>query len=192
MIARCDPCGGPLAVTYRAPRGVVVEHYYCRNGGHVRVDKPALDDLVEAVMLAYLARPDVAERLTAAPNDGSELEAARDAIAEIRSELDALADKVGHGEMSVTFAARAERGLVERLEAAEAREAELSTPSVLRGLITPGADVARRWRAAPMSARREVGRILLAPDVLGELRVTRSPTPGRRADVADRVVWRTT
>ena len=62
---------------------------------------------------------------------------------------------------------------------------------MLRGILGPGDDVAHRWDLAPISARREVARLLLSPELLGELRVTRSPSPGHRTDVADRVVWLT-
>jgi hypothetical protein len=55
----------------------------------------------------------------------------------------------------------------------------------------PGDDIAHRWAAAPISARREVARLVLSPELLGELRVTRSLSPGHRIDVADRVTWRT-
>jgi hypothetical protein len=42
-----------------------------------------------------------------------------------------------------------------------------------------------------MSARRDVARILLAPDVVGELRVTRAPKPGHRVPVHERVTFAT-
>jgi hypothetical protein len=34
-----------------------------------------------------------------------------------------------------------------------------------------------------------VARLLFSLDLLGELRVTRSPTPGRRCPVSERVRW---
>ena len=114
----------------------------------------------------------------------------RTEIAHLRAELDDLADKLGRGEISATLAARSEPQILERLRQAEAREAELSTPSVLRGIMGPGDDVAHRWDLAPISARREVARLVLSPDLLGQLRATRSPSPGHRTDVADRVTWR--
>jgi DNA invertase Pin-like site-specific DNA recombinase len=190
MIARCDPCGGPLAVTYRKDRGPgTPPQYYCRDKGCVRATQADVDDLAEAVMLSYLAEPDRVERLTAGDGDDQALADARAAIAEIRAELDDLADQVGRGDLSATLAARAEPAIRRRLQQAEAHEADLATPPRLRALITPGADVARRWKAAPISARREIARILLTPEILGELRITRSPTPGRPAPITERVVW---
>jgi len=189
MIARCDPCGRPLAAATPKKSGHQ-RAYRCHGKGCVQVDQAALDDYAEAVMLGYLARPDVYEALSRRDTDDVELGVARDEVASIRAELDDLADQVGRGELSATLAGRAEPGITARLKAAEAREAELSTPSVLRGLITPGSDVRRRWKAAPMSTKRSIARILLSPEILGELRVTRSPKPGRPVPVAERVVWR--
>ncbi len=57
--------------------------------------------------------------------------------------------------------ARAEPTLLAEISKLEAREKELSTPSALRGLIEPGADVARRWETTPMSTRRQIARLLL-------------------------------
>ena len=137
-----------------------------------------------------LARPDNVERLVQV-DDSEQLQQVRDEAAAIRAEPDDLADQVGRGDLSATLAARAEPAILKRVRATEAHEAELSTPSTLRGLISPGKDVARRWKAAPMSAKRDVVRLLLTPNGLGELRVTRTPTPGRHAPIDDRVRWRT-
>jgi hypothetical protein len=89
-------------------------------------------------------------RLTADEADDAELASVRDEIAAVRAELDDLADRLGRGEISATLAARAEPRMLDRLRAAEARAADLSTPSALRGLVEPGEDVAARWKAAPM------------------------------------------
>jgi hypothetical protein len=84
----------------------------------------------------------------------------------------------------------AEPKILARLKAAEARERDLSTPSALTGLINPGRSVAQSWAAAPMSARREVARMLLSHTYLGEMLVKPSPTPGERCPVDDRIQWR--
>lgn len=189
MIAKCDVCSGPISARSAKERPDAVQ-YHCHRGGHLRVPYDELNTLAEQVMLAYLSRKDNVDRLTAVEGGGEALQAVRDEVANIRKELDDLGDQVGRGELSVTLAARAEPGILKRLKDAEAREQELSTPSILRGLITPGADVARRWRAVPMEVKREIARILLSPNVLGELRLTRSAKPGQRLPVEERVVWR--
>lgn len=184
MIAKCDVCSGPLAASYRREG----REYQCHEGGHVRVNADGLDDLAEKAIVGYLARDDVAEKITRRDGDDAALEAAKLAVAEIRREADDLADQVGRGTLTATLAARAEPAILARLAAAQARVDELQTPAPLAGYITPGKDAARRWKAAPMSAKREVARLLLAPTYLGEWRVTRSPSPGHRVPVKDRVV----
>lgn len=189
MIALCDVCGGPLAA--RGAKDDRPAQYQCHRATHVRGDYAELNALAEKAMLAYLSRPDNVERLTADAGSDERLEAARLRVAEISAELDDLGDQVGRGELSARIAARAEPAIQRRLEAAQREVEELATPPALRDLISPGTDVARRWKAAPMSAKREVARLLLAPDVLGELRLARAPAPGQRVPVAARVLWRT-
>lgn len=171
MIARCDVCGGPLTRNLKNSR----ETYVCWHGSHVRVGYDDLNTFGENLILEYLSRADQPDALTADRDGGEEISAARDAVAQIRAELDELGDQVGRGEMSPGLAARAEPGILKRLREAEQRERELSTPSALRGLIEPGEQVAKRWAAAPMAVKRQIARIVLAPGYLGQLRVTRSP-----------------
>ena len=194
MIVRCDPCGGPLAVTYRKLRGKVAPaQYFCRDKGCVRVDKAEVDEIAEAAILGYLSRPDNVAQLTADDGNDEALDAARLEVAQLRAELDDMADQLGRGKLSATVVARAEPQILERLRTAERHAQDLATPSALRGLIEPGDDVAQRWHAAPLPAKRRVARMLLAPDVVGELRITRTPTPGpHKAPAIDRIVWATT
>lgn len=187
MIAACDVCAGPLAA--RAGKGGRVDQYTCHRRGCVRIGKAELDELAERAVIAYLSRDDVAETITRRDGDDAELDAAKLAVDEIRAELRDLEQRTARGELSLAFAANVEPGIRERLRLAEARVDELAAPPALAGYITPGRDVARRWRAAPMSARREVARLLLSPAYLGELRVTRSPSPGHRVDAAERVTF---
>jgi DNA invertase Pin-like site-specific DNA recombinase len=196
MIVRCHVCGGPLCATNRKPNGratAAVRQYKCQARGCVRVDADELDTVVTAAVCDYLVRPDNVEWLTRGDSNDGEVGRVRDDIAAIRAELDDLGDKVGRGEVSATLAARAEPAILARLQAAETRENELTTPASLRTFITPGKDVRRRWKAAEMSTRREVLRLLLVPEVLGEVRVTPRPkgwTANERMPVVERVVWR--
>jgi DNA invertase Pin-like site-specific DNA recombinase len=188
MIARCDVCGDVVVATFR-DKGR--RQYQCRGGGHIRIDADDLDTLADAAILTFLTNPANVDKLTDA--DVSEaLAAARAEVAAVSAERDELADRLGRGEVSVALAARAEAGITERLRAAQRRVEELSTPSALRGLIGPGDDVEARWDAAPISARREVVRLLLAPGLVGQLRVQRVArhTGGVRVPVAERVTWR--
>ena len=182
MLARCDVCGSVLTVRYR--RGA--REYACRAGQHTSIGADLLDEFATAAMLAYLAQPEVVAKLRQAPE--GELADVRGKLAAVRAELAELRDAVGAGRHSVGSLIAAEPGLLTRVTGLEQRETELTTPHELAGLMAPGADVAVRWAAAPMSARREVVRLLCVPQVLGELRVQRQP-PGQRGDQLDRVLW---
>lgn len=184
LIAVCDVCGGWLTANYR--RGY--REYECRDSSHVRIVADDLDAYAEQVMCAYLASPDVIAELRAVPDHDGELTKLRADLAEARSELTSLRTAARAGRLSTATLIAVEPGHVARVEALEARERELVTPPAL-STITPGKDVARRWKAAPMSARRQVARLLCSPPILGTLRVGRSPTPGHRAEPEDRVSW---
>jgi hypothetical protein len=187
MIARCGRCEGVLAVAYRGERS----EYFCRTKGCVRIIQADVDQIAEQVMLTYLARPEVIDTLRAGEqHDDRELSAIRDQLATVRARHDDLADAVAAGTLSVVLAARSEPTLLAEIERLEQREKDLATPSALRGLIEPGTDVARRWTTAPMTTRRDIARLLLTPRLIGELRVTPSPTRGPRPIPAEeRIQW---
>jgi site-specific DNA recombinase len=188
-IAVCDKCETPITVSLRHHR----PYYQCRKGC-VKVQVEDIEQFAEDVMLAYLARSDVHQALSRAEADSDALQAVRDELAAARARLAELADAAASGTISIATVARAEPQILATIADLERREAELATPTALHGFITPGADVARRWAAAPMSARREVARLLLASDMIGELRVTPRPPGwpgGRHVPAAERVVWRT-
>jgi hypothetical protein len=186
MIARCDVCGGPLAATFRTEGR---RQYQCHKAGHVRIDADPLDEIAEAALLTYLARPDIAAALVADEGDDEALAEARAALARVRAELEDLIDKVGRGAITAMLAAGAEPKIQARLAEATRQVEELATPSSLRGLIDPVGDVVVQWRAAPMPVRRDIARRLLGTDGLGELRVMRSPSRGHATPAADRVRW---
>jgi DNA invertase Pin-like site-specific DNA recombinase len=185
-IARCGVCGGVLSVANR-DGGL----YVCLRKGCVRITQSDLDELAEQVMLAYLARSDVIETLRRGDDQEShELSQAQDQLAAVRARHDQLADAVAAGTASVAALVRAEPTLLAEIKKWETRVRELSTPSVLRGLIEPGTDVAQRWATAPISTRREIARILLAPEFIGQLRLQPSPRRGRhRTPAHERAEW---
>jgi site-specific DNA recombinase len=189
FIGRCGVCRGKLTVAYRREGGDPL--YVCGGKGCVRITQADLDTLAEQVMLAYLARPDVIDTLRAGDQEGDrELSHVRDQLALLRARHEQLADAVASGTVSVATLIRAEPTLLAEITTLEKREQDLSTPSALRGLIEPGADVARRWQTAPMSTRREIARLLLTPELIGELRLQPSPRRGRhRTPAQDRTHW---
>lgn len=186
MIAVCGVCGGPLAVRYMLNRKAEPD-YWCRNGSHVRVDQAEVDAALTGLVLAFLADRDRYARFAAADTSG-ELREARNALAEAQAAHDDLAANLAAGKLSATLAAKTEPAILARLDAAAKRVAELETPSGLRDLIgDPGGDVAARWDAAPMTARRSVLRLLFS-----RIAVERAPRPGPGVHAVERltVEWR--
>jgi site-specific DNA recombinase len=192
LIAVCDVCGGGLGAGVRR-RGerVGVWELRCRAGNHVTVPEAELDAYAERVMFAYLAREDVAEQLRAAAVSGPELDQVRVELAEVRRQLDELYEQVAARKVSAAALAAIEPRLIAEADQLEARRRELSAPPALAGLIAPGKGARRRWANMPMSAKREVVRILLSPDLIGQLRIARCKVRAQREPVEQRVVWRT-
>jgi DNA invertase Pin-like site-specific DNA recombinase len=187
MIARCDVCDSVLVATYR---DTGVRRYQCRDACHVFIPADDLDAYVEAQMLTFLTRRENVGKVLAGDDDDRALVDARDAQARVRRELDDLIDQVGRGKLSATLAAGAEPAIQARLAEATRLVDELSTPPLLRGLIDPAGDVRAQWKAAPLTVRREIARIVLAPGMRGELRVKRSPVRGHAAPVEQRIDFR--
>jgi DNA invertase Pin-like site-specific DNA recombinase len=182
LIAVCDVCGDGL---------IAVQHhgawiYRCRGKGHVTCPEADLDRHVEKVMFAYLARPDVSAKLAAATATGSDLDRVRDEVAAVRAQLDDLYTQVATRRLTPGALAAVEPRLVAQLETLQRQEVELSAPPALVALIRPGRGAPRRWRALAVPARREVARMLLAPDLLGQVRVGRCPVRGQRCPVEER------
>ncbi|MGH3795048.1 MAG: hypothetical protein ACRDSP_09175 [Pseudonocardiaceae bacterium] len=117
----------------------------CRTKGCVRITQREVDEIAEGVMLDYIARPGVIDTLRIAEHhDDRELTAVRDQLATARTRHEELADAVAAGTLSVALAARSEPAILAEITRLEQREKELATHNALRGLIEPGADVARR------------------------------------------------
>ncbi len=188
LIGRCGVCLGKLHVAYRDGGD---PFYVCASKGCVRITQADLDTLAEQVMLDYLAQPDVIDALRSGEQDGDrELSDVRDRLAAVRARHEQLADAVAAGTVSVAILIRAEPTLLAEITTLEARERELCTPSALRGLIEPGADVAQRWIGTPMSTRREIARLLLTAELIGQLRLQPSPRRGRtRTPAHERTEW---
>jgi DNA invertase Pin-like site-specific DNA recombinase len=181
--ARCDVCGGPLAAEHRPISGTRVWMYFCAKSGHVRISEADLDALATDVICGYLADERNYSALT--PDTSPELQAVRDELAGLRASLADLADAVTKRGKSPAWAMAATDDYEAQISALEDRERALTAPSALAGLLAPGPDVAARWEAAPVSTRREVARIVLAPGRVGVMRISR----GRGGPAVGRVTW---
>lgn len=188
MIAVCDVCRGPLAAR-RGTRsdGSRPPQYTCHRSGHVKISEPDLDRLAEDTILNYLQGEALGADLAEAEADtSSELAAIRDELADLSQRRAGIADALATG-LAPDLAASADRKILQSIEALQARERELATPPRLRGLVEPGPGVDERWKGLTMDVKRQIVRIVLTPDALGELRVIRSPRANRSVPVEERV-----
>jgi len=162
LIATCSKCGGQAAA--RAYRGRQV--YTCRARGCFFAPLADIDAQITGLVIARLSRPDAYRELAAA--DDRAVLAGRAEAARLRSVLDGYkADAVAEKITRTDFAGIA-AGLQTRIAAADAAAVAASVPAALRDLLTPGADIAARWEALGIPARKDVlrclfGRITIAP-----------------------------
>jgi site-specific DNA recombinase len=185
LIAVCGVCGGPMTVRYvpnnRHPELRREAEYTCRAASHVRIVGAKLDAYVEAVVLERLSSPDAYGELADAVDD-EQLQRARDEVAEVEAHHKEMTRMLAARKISAVAFSAAEPQVLADLEAAKTRVAELSAPTALRMLPgTPGTDIAARWAAATVVARRDVIRNLLT------VAVNRHPAPGRTLPIEDRV-----
>jgi site-specific DNA recombinase len=170
-IGECGVCGGVLRAVNRRvrrkvarartpdnPDGVVVdEHplYVCDSkAGCVGRNRERVDELVDAVVAARLMRPDALDLLSPAVDGGDE-----QALAEVRAlrqRLDDAAEDYASGLIDREQMRRITASLQPRLAAAESSlrtPTRTPLPPDLQALV--GApDVAARWEALPVTAKR--------------------------------------
>jgi DNA invertase Pin-like site-specific DNA recombinase len=157
FFASCDGCGRQLtaagpgkknnAAIYRCPSGCV----------HIRADW--LDDYVSMTVVERLSRPD-AYPLTVATSD-KETVAARAEAAELRARLDEHADLSAEGKITPVSFARIERSLLAKIADAERRATLAAVPPVLRDVAGgPYDQVEAKWNGLPVTARKELCRVL--------------------------------
>lgn len=188
MTMRCDVCGGPVTVTaHLSGKGQV---YACRDKGCVRLsEKAELDDFLTRVVLRYLAREDVYESLGTG-DESAELTAVRAELARKRAALQETQQAEPETLSEERRLARREERLTAEVNELEDKERALTAPSPLADLFPQGpADtVAARWEATPIHKQRSIAALLLAPDVVGQVRIKRVADSESDA-VADRVRW---
>jgi site-specific DNA recombinase len=155
MIARCAVCGGPMVA--RNSRGRLV--YVCRAGGHVTVPLSVVDDLVSGLVIARVSRPDAYAAL-AVP--GEVVSSARAEAGALRARLASFEAEAISGGVDAASFGRVTGALRAQLEQAERVAAADALPAALRALLTPGEDVAARWAALGIPARKDVLRALFA------------------------------
>jgi site-specific DNA recombinase len=162
-IATCGKCGAPLNVQMRrAPM------YRCSSsaGGCAYAPVEWLDTLVSAAIVAWCARPEIFEALTAV--DSSEAVSARNEASAERARLAAFEAQAVAGEISAESFARIAAGIETRISALEKVANEAGVSPALRGLLSAAESsagdraviIGQMWDGMTLAARRSVVRML--------------------------------
>lgn len=157
-IYRCGKCGGvmrPVASTRREPA------YACTQCMKLTRKASAVDEVVEAVVVARLQRPDLLPLLNgddAAMQDGLK---ARDVLL---ARMDHIADQFAAGEVTARQLARINERLRADLDRAEAIVSAARGTSVLGAMA--GSEAAKAWAEASLERRRAVIRELVQVTIL--------------------------
>jgi DNA invertase Pin-like site-specific DNA recombinase len=170
-IAVCGVCGSRVRV--QKNRGY--RSYMCVSGFHVSRREDWVDELVENVAVARLARPDILD-LLADDEHGEEIQAARAEVAEKRARLESFYDAAAAGELTPAALSRIEARLLPEIESARARAHHVAIPTTaLREIARP--DAARVWRDLPLTTKREVISVLMTVRIMPTKRGGRTFNP---------------
>jgi len=146
----------------------------------------AIDAQVTALVIARLSRKDAYRELAATDDRAvlaSRAEAARLRLVLAGYKADAIAEKINRTDFADIAA-----GLTARIDAADAAAVAAAVPAALRDLLTPGADIAARWDALGIPARKDVLRTLFETITIAPA-ATRARSAGWDPDRVQ-VTWR--
>lgn len=179
---RCA-CGGPMRVQGRERyRCQLVATGHTKGTGHSTIPARAVDDVVESVVLARLALPDMLAAFVepTAEVDVGQLQSEATAL---RLRLATLAEDYADGHLSRVQLVAGTKRIEARLSSVEAELSRAGGRSPLTPLL--GArDVAAAWAQMPLSSRRAIIRAFV------EVRIARA-TLGRRFDPERvEITWR--
>jgi len=134
--------------------------------GHVTIRQAPLDELVEKVVIGYLSRPDVAERLFAPEQDDGGVSEALAELADLRARLAAFIESAGSpGGISPMALAEVEARLRPQIAAAEQRAVPRSLPAPVAAMVA--GDPRRVWDdELDIARRRQVVRFLMRVTIL--------------------------
>ncbi|NEN51041.1 recombinase family protein [Modestobacter muralis] len=177
-VAVCGVCGGRVRV--QKNRGS--DAYLCVDGFHVSRREDLVDNLVEAVTVARLQRPDVLELLAA--GDDEDVAGALDEVREKRARLEGFYDAAAAGNLTAAALSRIEANLLPEIAAAERR----AHGAVLSPIVADvaGHDAAERWAGLTMPQKREVITTLMEVRIMPAGRGNRAFRP---EDIE--ITWRT-
>jgi len=146
-ILKCGVCDLPATIK-TLKSGV---RYRCPIG-HTSAKEVVVDAFVVGVLLTWLARPDVARRLTRDRNP--EALGHRKQLAKLQQEIADLRANLEVNGANAT--AKAIKAVQERVKAVQEQLAQLSLPPRLRSLFGTPSDVAAAWQGLTLAQQRAV------------------------------------
>jgi site-specific DNA recombinase len=161
-LALCGVCGEPVRSSVAVWGDRRLPSYVCP-ANHVRRNAAELDDLVEAVVVERLSRPDAAELL--APDQTGDVAALHAQDAGLRARLDELGRLFGDGVIDALQLASGTASIRTQREDITASLAAASRGSVLAG-VADAADPAEVWEGLDLSRRRAIVDVLLEVTIL--------------------------
>ncbi|MDH6580034.1 recombinase family protein [Kitasatospora sp. MAP5-34] len=157
-IYRCGICDDGDTTKVRRCNGRPVYHH----GGHCVRSAAEVDGFVTSVLVARMARADIAEFLTP-DRPGVDTASLRDEKLTLLARRDALGVAFAKGEITSTRQLAAGTGYIDaRITAIDAELAATAAVSPLDGVADSGdvAAVGKAWSAAPLGQQREILRLL--------------------------------
>jgi DNA invertase Pin-like site-specific DNA recombinase len=196
---RCSRCNSLLKVEFDGDGGKRYRRkpaYKC-GSGHVTIEKQPVDDLIIGtpgdlgVLLEFISRDDIYDILTAPSSDDATVLELKAQLARARAERDEMRKAKGSTLAEVLVLANSLAAKEQEVNDLEARERELTLPSIVLSIIKPGADVWQTWQEMPIAGRRQLVRLFCSPKYLGIPYILPSPRSGPNQPITERLVWRT-
>ncbi|GAB3948668.1 hypothetical protein GCM10029976_080330 [Kribbella albertanoniae] len=182
--SHCDHCGAWLMSKPRSKKESGKTRYGCsRKGcGKASVTAETFDSFIESCLVAWLARPEVFQKLvTHRRATDSNIAVYEQEIAKADLQLEENKALRLAGEMDGRDFTDMQKVLRARIEAAQKAIRRAAIPQVIVDLIGP--DAAEQWEAiAELDTRREIIKMVCAPRL-------RSANKNPRMPLADRVVF---
>lgn len=160
-LVRCGRCSGPMFASPMGQKGAYWMVYKCRTA-HLARRLDLVDEVVEAVVVERLSRPDAASLLASDGDDGDRL---RERSVKLREQLDDLAGLLAEGVLTAAGVRKASEKLRADLEDVERQRASITSADAFAELVSSG-DVQRCWDGLSLESRRAVIGLLLTVTVL--------------------------
>ena len=181
-IVLCGVCGGPVSSSTVSRHGWTGQVYSCLKKRCAAVKAEVLDEYVQRVVVAWLARPEVFEDLQSGIGD-EQVAHARAEAERLRTELEDYKKAAEAGDVKAIDFVRISKGLEAQIAEHEAREAEAGIPPVLRGRIGPEAVSAWAELGDEVGVKREIIRTVAGIKLLpARYKGDRSPFGAHRLD----------